>query len=43
MAQNIKKKELKIVALDPAGVTGYCTNSNSGIWDLKLKPYKVLE
>lgn len=31
---------MKIVALDPAGITGYCTNSSSGIWDCKPKPYQ---
>lgn len=36
----MKESKLKIVALDPAGITGFCTNTKSGIWDVKPKPYE---
>ncbi len=31
---------MKILALDPASTTGYCTETASGIWDLKPKSYE---
>lgn len=31
---------MKILALDPAATTGYCTSTASGIWDLKPKSYE---
>ena len=31
---------MKILALDPAATTGYCTPTASGVWDLKPKSYE---
>jgi Holliday junction resolvasome RuvABC endonuclease subunit len=31
---------MKILALDPATVTGFCTSTTSGVWNLKTKSYE---
>lgn len=31
---------MKILALDPATKTGWCTSTSSGVWDLKTKSYE---
>lgn len=31
---------MKVLALDPAALTGFCSATSSGVWDLKPKSYE---